>query len=49
MKKTLNLLLSAILVVTSFVGLGNVATADGHGFPSKPIDCLLYTSDAADE
>ena len=42
MKKTLNLLLSAILVVTSFVGLGNVATADGHGFPSKPIEVVTH-------
>ena len=42
MKKMFNLLLSAILVVTSFIGLGNIAVADGHGFPSKPIEVVTH-------
>ena len=42
MKKMFNLLLSALLVVTSFIGLGNIAVADGHGFPSKPIEVVTH-------
>ena len=38
-----------IYVADSFVGSSNIAEFEQSFYPGRPLTCLLYTSDAADD